>query len=377
MEMTSRSQNAFSLQEAVSPELRPLALKVEAGERLTREDGIRLFRSQDLLGIGRLAQVVRRRLHGDRAYFVYNQHINYTNICINRCRFCAFARDPGQEGGFLLSPDQVEEKVRSRLHEPIQEIHIVGGLHPGLGLDYAVELLRRIRRLRPETALKAFTAVEVDHFARKEGCSAEEVLQELKKAGLSALPGGGAEVFSERLRHRLFPRKISAQRWLAIMEAAHSLGIPTNATLLYGHMETMEERVEHLLMLREQQDRSGGFMAFIPLAFHPKNTALSHLPRTSGWDDLKVIAAARLILDNIPHIKAYWVMIGPKLAQVALSFGADDLDGTVLEEKISHMAGAETAQGMTPAELHDLIGRAGFRSVQRDAFYGEVSGCLA
>lgn len=353
--------------------LEPIHRKVVAGERLSVEDGVRLFNSQNFLGLGYLANLARERLHGKKTYYVYNQHINYTNICKNLCAFCAFGRKEEQQGAYVMSLDEVESKLRERLHEPITEIHVVGGVHPDLPWDYYLGLVRRIKQVRPDSTVKAFTAVEMDHFSEISGLGLQGTLQALKSAGLEAMPGGGAEVFSSRIRERLFPRKISSDRWLEVMAAAHKVGIQTNATMLYGHMETIEERVEHLVRLRDLQDRARGFMAFIPLAFHSTNTTLESLPPTTGCDDLKMVAVSRLMLDNFPHIKAYWVMIGPKLAQIALSFGADDLDGTIMEEKITHNAGASTPKGLTRGELRLLIESAGFEPIERDAFYRKAA----
>ncbi len=353
--------------------LSPVYHKIMDGERLSAEDGIGLFHSNNLLGLGYLAGLVREQRHGKNAFYVYNQHVNYTNICRNRCKFCAFAVDKGDAGAYVLTLDEVERKLRDRLNEPITEVHIVGGVHPELPWDYFLGLVERVKKVRPKAAVKAFTPVEIDFFSEISGLSVEEVLSALKDAGLEAMPGGGAEVFSPRLRERLFPCKIAADRWLEIMGAAHKLGLRTNATMLYGHLETIEERVNHLVRLRELQDRIEGFMAFIPLAFHSANTSLDSIPATTGVDDLKVIAISRLMLDNFPHIKAYWVMIGPKLAQTALSFGADDLDGTIMGEQISHTAGASTPQALTRDGLRNLIESAGYVPVERDAFYRETA----
>jgi aminodeoxyfutalosine synthase len=347
--------------------------KITAGGRLTFDEGLVLYGSRDLLGLGALADTVRRKRHGNRAFFVYNQHLNYTNICANTCLFCAFSRKQGQPGGFTLSMAQVRDALARRADEPIRELHVVGGLNPALGLDYYLELLETIRSVRPDATIKAFTAVEIDYLSRTSNLSLQETISKLAAAGLSMLPGGGAEVLSERVHDQLFRKKINAERWLEIMEAVHGAGLTSNATLLYGHIETPEERVRHLCRLRELQERTGGFSAFIPLAFHSRNTALSHLPPTTAYDDLKAVAVSRLMLDNFEHIKAYWVMIGEKLAQVALSFGADDLDGTIIEEKITHMAGATSAKGLTRKEMVRLIESAGFEPVERDSFYRPVS----
>lgn len=354
------------------PALAPIHEKVTSGDRLEFEDGMTLYHTNDLIGVGRLADLVREKAFGRTAFFVRNQHLNYTNVCENRCVFCAFSRDAGDRKAYTFHISAAEQELRSRLHEPIKEIHIVGGLNPSLPFSYYLDLLRMAKDVRPEAAIKAFTAVEIDYLSRLTGLSIEEVMGKLQEAGLSMMPGGGAEVLSERVHRKLYPRKIGPSRWLEVIRTVHGLGIPTNATMLYGHIETLEERVEHLLKLRALQDETNGFSAFIPLAFHPENTRLSQLKPTAGIDDLKTIAVARLLLDNVPHIKAYWVMITPSLAQVALSFGADDLDGTIVEEKITHMAGARTPTGMTRDEIVHLIRSAGYLPVERDAFYNPI-----
>ena len=346
--------------------------KVKKGIRLSREDGLLLYRTHDLNGVGRMADHVRRQRHGNDAFYVYNQHLNYTNICKNRCLFCAYAVDKGDDGAYLWQMDEIEKRLMARIDEPVNELHIVGGLHPSLGFDYFTDLLKTVKRIRPTAKIKAFTSVEIDYLSNLSGLSVEDTIGALKKAGLDMMPGGGAEVMSERVRKQLFPKKVPGHRWLEIMEAVHRAGIPTNATMLYGHIEILEERVDHLLALRELQDRTGGFSAYIPLAFHSQNTGLSHLPPTTAVDDLKNIAIARLLLDNFDHIKAYWVMIGEKLAQVALNYGADDLDGTIIEERITHEAGATSAKGLTRDEMERMIRDAGFVPVERDTFYNAL-----
>lgn len=354
------------------PQLQRVARKLEQGGRLNLQDGLACLGTSNLASLGRLASEKRKEIHGTKATFIRNLHLNYTNVCENRCTFCAFHRNEDASDGFLMDPQEAKERVFATPVKPLREVHIVGGCHPGLGLHYYLDLLRSLKKAAPGVALKAFTAVEVDHMALKAGISARECLIRLKEAGLDALPGGGAEVFSSRLRGLLFPRKADAQRWLQIHGEAHRLGIPTNATLLFGHLETPEERVQHLLKLRDQQDRTGGFQAFIPLPFQAKNTPLSHLGGPSGVEILKLIATARLILDNFPSIKAYWVMLGTRLAQVALHFGADDLEGTIVNEQIAHEAGAETARGLTVEQLRALIEEAGFQPVERDTFHRPV-----
>jgi aminodeoxyfutalosine synthase len=346
--------------------------KVEAGVRLTAEDGLQLYHCDDILAVGFLADRVRNRLNGDKTYFIYNQHINYSNICTNLCKFCAFGKKKESVLAYQMTVDEVKNKVRERLDEPITEIHMVGGLHPDLPFDYYLELLRGIKEIRPDVHIQAFTCVEIAHLADLVCKPITETLELLKKAGLGSLPGGGAEVFSPRIRQLTCEKKLPGDEWLEVAKTAHRQGLHTNATMLYGHIETMEERVEHLLALREAQDETGGFLAFIPLAFHPQNTDMSTLAKTTGIDDLKNIAVARLLLDNFPHIKAYWVMIGPKMAQIALSFGADDMDGTVKEEVITHMAGAETDQAIGSETLIRLIKEAGRVPVERDTLYNVI-----
>jgi len=354
------------------PDLRSIYDKVTAKVRLDREDGLALFESADLLGVGALAQVVRQRLHGHRAFYIYNQHINYSNICINGCKFCAFSRKAGEPGAYEMSLEEIFAKIEARRHEPITEIHIVGGCHPDLPFSFYLEMLRGIKRLRPAVHLQAFTAVEVAHLSDRAGLNVADTLLALKEAGLGSLPGGGAEVFSPRIRQNLCPEKLSPEGWLGVAQTAHRLGLNSNATMLYGHLETLEERVDHLIRLRQAQDETHGFLAFIPLAFHPQNTGLSELSGPSAIDDLKTLAVSRLLLDNIPHLKAFWVMLGPKLAQISLCFGVDDVDGTVMEERITHMAGAQTPQGLTRAQLRGLIREAGCEPVERDTLYRMV-----
>lgn len=343
--------------------------KVLAGERLDVDDGVRLYESNQITAVGCLANMVRERINGNRAYYIYNQHINYSNICGNECRFCAFFRKGAADGGFRLSVDEIARKVRERLHEPIREIHIVGGCDPELPYSYYKEMLAAIGEIRPDVHIQAFTAVEIAHFAEISGKSVSETLADLRQAGLGSLPGGGAELFSPRIRDDLCASKLSPEGWLETAETAHGLGIRSNATMLYGHVETALERVEHLVRLRESQDRTGGYLAFIPLSFHPANTHLDFLDAPTGVDDLKNIAVARLMLDNFEHIKAFWIMIGKKLAQISLSFGADDMDGTVIEEKITHMAGASTDQVFPVDELRRYIKEAGREPVERDTLY--------
>jgi len=352
--------------------LRRVCDKVAEDKRLDADDGLILLNSNDLIGVGCLADAVRRKRYGNRAFFIYNQHLNYTNVCQNRCRFCAFARDEGEKGSYTMTIEEVRKTLLDRIDEPIHELHIVGGINPELPFQYYLDLLNTIGEVRPEAVIKAFTAVEMDHLATVAKLDVRTVLTELKGAGLAMMPGGGAEVLSRRIHDRLYRRKINGSRWLKIQKIAHECGLKTNATLLYGHIETPEERVAHLLQLRSLQDQTGGFNAFIPLAFHSAHTQLATLPETVAFDDLKTIATARLLLDNIDHIKAYWVMIGESLAQVALSFGADDLDGTIIEEKITHTAGATSAKGLSRQKMIGMITAAGFEPVERDSFYQPV-----
>jgi aminodeoxyfutalosine synthase len=351
--------------------LEPIREKVLAGRRLSFEDGLALYRTHDLLGLGRLANHVREQKHGDAAYFVWNTHVNHTNVCVATCEFCAFAAKKDEERAYTMSVADVVNGVVA-LPRAVREVHVVGGLHPELPFSYFTDMLRGIKRVRPDIHVKAFTAVEVFFFHRLYRKSVEQVLAELKEAGLDSMPGGGAEIFAKETRNRLVKGKADAAQWLDVMRTAHRLGIPSNATMLYGHVESLEDRVDHLIRLRELQDETGGFVTFIPLAFQPWEAPLMNLPETTGFEDLKAIAVARLMLDNVPHVKSYWIMITPRLAQVGLSFGADDIDGTVTEEKIAHDAGAQTPQVMTVHELVRLVREAGRRPVERDTVFNVV-----
>ena len=349
--------------------------KIQADERLSFEDGVRLYESPDINGVGYLANIVREQQNGNLAYYNFNQHIDYSNVCIlhARCHFCAFARkDIKTDGAWEMSVDEFLDKAMYSIDHGCTEIHSVGGLHPKLPFEYYLDMLRGLKERMPQIHLKFFTAVEIHHFSRIFKMSIEEVLIALREAGLDSLPGGGAEIFAEETREKICPGKLSAEGWLEVHEIAHQLGIPTNATMLYGHLETNEDRVDHLIRLREQQDKSGGFVTFIPLAFHPENTRMDYLPSTSGLTDLQNIAVSRLLLDNFPHIKVYWIMTGLKTAQIALSFGADDIDGTVTEEKITHMAGADTPEAISAEDITQLIEEAGRTSVERDTLYNEI-----
>jgi len=352
--------------------LEPVLEKVRAGERLSCEDGLALDRSADLLAVGYMANLVRERLHGSVTYFNVNRHINPTDVCVASCRLCAFGKHARDPKAYTMSLEEAWQRAGEGWSEAITEFHIVGGLHPELTLDWYCALLRGLKERFPTVHLKAFTMVEIGYLARRAKISVRETLERLRDAGMGSLPGGGAEIFSERVRRIICDHKIDGQEWLDIARAAHELGLKSNCTMLYGHIENAEDRVDHLLRLRALQDETGGFVTFIPLAFHPDHTALQHIPRTTGFADLKNIAVARLLLDNIPHIKAYWVMMTPRVAQIALRFGADDIDGTVVEEKIYHDAGATTTQALRRAELLDLIRKAGREPVERDTLYRPV-----
>ena len=354
--------------------LRDVADKLDGGIRLDLEDGIRLFDAPDLLAVGWLANREREKRHGDRTFFNHNIRLEATNVCVASCLFCAFARlQPGDAGAYTMSHEQAWGKLRERADQPLTEVHVVNGLHPDLPWDYYLELLRGFKRIRPDIHLKCFTAIEIAFFAELYGMTDEQVLRDLMDAGLDSLPGGGAEVFSERVRRKICHDKADADRYLAIHRLAHGLGMRSNVTMLYGHIETDEERVDHMLRARALQDETGGFQAFIPLAFHPDNNRMEKLPAPTAADTLRVHAVARLMLDNVPHVKAFWIATGVGVAQTSLWFGVDDLDGTVQEERIYHMAGAPTPEAMTPAEIGRLIRIAGREPVERDTLYNVVS----
>ncbi len=330
------------------PSLHPIIDKLEAGERLGLEDGVALFATRDLHTLGRLANRVREAKNGNAAYFNVNRHINHTNICITGCSFCAFARKPGQRW---------------------EEIHIVGGLDPKFSFQECLEMIRAIKRVNPDVHLKTFTLVEVDYYAKREKKPPQEILAALRDAGMGSLPGGGAEILGEELRKKICPNKITGARWLELARTAHQMGIRSNCTMLYGHVESPEDRVDHILRLRALQDETGGFMAFIPLQFNRENTPYADLPEVTGEDNLKTLAVSRLLFDNIDHIKVYWIMVGLKIAQAALWYGADDIDGTVVEERITHDAGAKTPVGVGMETLLHLIRRAGRVPIERDSLY--------
>jgi len=352
--------------------LKPIADKVLAGERLSFDDGVALYRTPDLLAVGWLANVIREKRHGNITYYNVNRHINPTNVCVAHCKLCAFGRDPGAPGAYTFTLEEMYERANQGVREGATEFHIVGGLHPDLPFDFFLELIRGLKQRHRHVHLKAFTMVEVHYFARIAKLSVDETLRKMKEAGVDSCPGGGAEIFHPRVRRIICDHKVSGRMWLSMAKKAHRLGLPTNATMLYGHVETAEERVDHLLKLREVQDETHGFVAFIPLAFHPDNTPLAHIPKPTGYDDLRNIAISRLLLDNFDHIKAYWVMLTPAVAQIALRFGANDIDGTVVEEKIYHDAGAKTAEYTSRADLERLIRAAGRIPVERDTLYRPI-----
>lgn len=355
-------------------DVKDVLIRALDGQRLKVEDGVRLFESNDIAAIGATANELRRRQNGNATHYVVNRHINYTDICKNRCRFCAYSRDPEAPDAYAMPVEEIVLRA-AREWERIKftELHIVGGLHPTLPFSYYTQMLSALKHSFPSVHIQAFTAVEIAHIAEVAGMSVLDVLGSLKTAGLGSLPGGGAEVFSPRARSVICPEKLRGEKWLDVMRQAHSLGIKSNATMLYGHVETCQERVEHMVALRELQDTTKGFMTFIPLKFHPANTDMAALAAPmSSIDDLKMYAVSRLMLDNIPHIKAFWIMLGLKLAQVALSFGADDFDGTVVEEKITHRAGASTPEGLTVADIECLIRETGTIPVERDTIYNKV-----
>ena len=344
---------------------------LKPGERIEPEFALEIAHKASVHELGEAALRQRRARHGDRAYYVYNQHLNYTNVCRNQCRFCAFFKKAGEEGGYTYSLEEAKKRLTDRIHEPIREIHITGGLNPDLPYQYYLDLLALCKEVRPDAVVKAFTAVEVAHFADTQGKDEATVLREMRAVGLDALPGGGAEVFSPAMREKLCPEKVTADRWLYIHGLAHDMGMQTNSTMLFGHIETWEDRIHHMERLRALEDEKPGFIVFIPLAYQSRNNALG-VPGPTGEEYLRTISVARLFLDNIPHIKAYWAFAGIKAAQMALWAGADDFDGTIVEEKIGHAAGADSPKGLTIAELVRTIEATGFSPVQRDTFFREL-----
>jgi len=361
------------------PALRPIGEKVLAARRLDHGDGLALYATTDLIGLGLLADFANRRRNGDRVYFSANQHINPTNVCVlrNTCVFCSFARMPKEDGAYTRSLEEVFAEAEQARGMPTSEFHIVGGLHPKLRLSYYTDMLRGLKARHPGVHIKALTAVEIAHLARIEKISERDVLLAMKEAGLTSLPGGGAEVFSTAVRATIAERKLTGEEWIRVHRTAHEVGIPTNCTMLYGHVETAADRLEHLAMLRTLQDETGGFLTYIPLAYHPDHNELGEeLGRvgtaTTGFEDLKNIAVARLFLDNVPHVKTHWPMVTPFLSQIALSFGCDDVEGTVIYERVYHDAGAQTAMHMRYHELVGLIRGAAKRPVERNSLYEPI-----
>lgn len=349
--------------------------KVEAGQRLSFDDGVFLYEEADLFTLGELANIVRERKNGHFAYYNVNTHLNPTNVCVYRCTFCAFRADLKSPKGYVMSDEQIVQRAAEATNRGATELHIVGGLHHQLPYEWYLNVVRLIHQAFPRLHLKAYTAVEWDWFSRLTGRPTRDILAEFKEAGLGSLPGGGAEIFHPEVRDQICEHKADADAWLRIHREAHQLGLRSNATMLYGHIENTWHRIDHLMRLRELQDETGGFQTFIPLAFHPDNTKLAEqrqIAKPSVLMDLKTMAVSRLMLDNFPHIKAYWVMLGIKTAQLALSFGADDMDGTVVHEKIYHDAGSDSPQELTVAELRRLIEEAGRIPVERDTLYNEV-----
>lgn len=370
MQTLNKPRHGFATDDVA---LLPIMEKVERGERLSFDDGLALYRSGDILAVGWMANLVRERLHGDLAYFNVNRHINPTNVCVASCRLCAFGRKKGAADTYTMALEEAWETAGTGLTEAVTEFHIVGGLHPDLPFEYFMDLVRGLKVRFPQVHVKAFTMVEVAFFAKRGKMTIGEVLERMKAAGVDSCPGGGAEIFAERVRAIICDHKIDGNEWLDTARLAHKAGLRSNATMLYGHIETDEDRVDHLLKLRTVQDETGGFQTFIPLSFHPENTALGHLPKSTGMQDIRQIAVSRLLLDNFAHIKSYWQMVTPKMAQIALRFGADDIDGTVIEEKIYHDAGAKTPQGMRRRDLERLITEAGRVPFERDTLYRPVT----
>jgi len=346
--------------------------KIAGNQRINDAEALALFESNDLLAIGELAALANRKKNRDRVFFNVNRHINYTNLCVNRCKFCAFSKEEGEPGEYTLAMRDVQEKAQEAAAAGATEIHIVGGLHPELPFDFYLQMLRAIKQVSSDLHIKAFTAVEIDYFGQLADLSIPQVIEELKSAGLDSLPGGGAEILGQQVRDQICPEKISGARWLEVTELVHNAGLKSNATMLFGHLEEYKDRVEHLRSIRELQDRTGGFQAFIPLAFQPDNTRVPGAKGVGGVDALKTLAISRLYLDNFQHVKAYWVMLGLKIAQTSLCFGVNDLDGTVVEEKIGHDAGADSPQAMDKAGIIELIRKAGRAPVERDTLYNEL-----
>lgn len=356
----------------LSDELLPIRDKVFAGERLSMDDGRLLFATQDLTGVGALANWLTETRNGNRTTFTFNRHLNYTNVCAYKCMFCAFRRSGDEDDAITMDMEFVANRIGNEFTDGMMEVHVVGGIHPELPYSYYLDLLRTIKKTRPHLHIKGFTMIELNEIAKQAGKPLDVVVRELKEAGLDSCPGGGAEVLSLRVHKKLYNGKLPPSEWLDAVRVVHAAGLKSNATMLFGHIETTDERLEHMDQIRRLQDETGGFMQFIPLVFHPDNTPLQRLGKTTGLDALRTIAVARLMLDNVPHIKAYWIMVGLKIAQIALHYGADDIDGTVVEEHITHDAGATTPQGLTTERLASLIRETGREPVLRDTLYEEL-----
>ncbi len=356
----------------LSDELLPIRDKVFAGERLSMDDGRLLFSTPDLTGVGALANWLTETRNGNRTTFTYNRHLNYTNVCAYKCMFCAFRRDGTEDDAITMDMEFVANRISTEFTDGMKEVHVVGGIHPELPYGYYLDLLRTIKATRPHLHVKGFTMIELNEIAKQAQKPLRDVVRELKEAGLDSCPGGGAEVLSPRVHRKLYNGKLPPAEWLEAVRVVHGEGLKSNATMLFGHIETTDERLEHMDQIRRLQDETGGFMQFIPLVFHPENTPLQRLGKTTGVDALRTIAVARLMLDNVPHVKAYWIMVGLKIAQIALHYGADDLDGTVVEEHITHDAGATTPQGLTTERLAELVRETGREPVLRDTLYEEL-----
>ncbi len=354
--------------------LQEIEKKVLQGIRLSREDGIALYKCNDLAWLGYLADTVRKRISGDYVYYNVNRHVNLTNICVARCKFCAFGRDSDSSGAYALTKKEVLDMIEKSAKDPdLRNLHIVSGLHPDWPFEYYVDIIRSIKERFPKLHLKGFTGVEITHFAKISGKSIRQVLKELIDAGIEAMPGGGAEILSDRVRDALCPKKATAEEWMEVAQTAHELGIKTNASMLYGHIETIEERIDHLIRLRDLQDKTNGFQTFICFPFHPENTELeSEISRTNVWDDLKTMAISRLMLDNFKNIKAYWVMLTLPIAQLALGFGANDIDGTIKEERIMHAAGAKSSKALTQEKLVETIKQSGRIAAECDCNFNII-----
>lgn len=350
--------------------------KVLAEERLSFEDGVLLWNSFDLLGVGYLSNIVRERMHSNDTYFIHNRHINHTNVCVNSCQFCAFGVKENDPTAYTKSLDEIFFDAEQYKSGCVSEFHIVGGLHPDLPFQYYLDMIFGLKNRFPNVHIQAFTAVELEYLAEIAKKPLRDTLVELRDAGLGSIPGGGAEIFAKRVRRKICSEKTNAEDWLNVHEAVHSVGMKSNATMLYGHVESSVDRTDHLIRLRDLQDRTGGFLTFIPLAFHPENTNLNFLKSTSGQLDLRALAVSRLMLDNFPHVKAFWIMITPQIAQLSLSFGTNDMDGTVVEEKIIHAAGGATGQIFYKNIIVDMILETGRRPMERDTLYEQTQECL-